>query len=204
MPLKSSARGKSRIDVDQVLRQRLVMAMATDTVTAASQADGVVELLVVAEDRVDGERLAQIPGVRVHLTSSNGLNQAISEGLAGLAGRATGPIAVLPGDLPSLTADELGVALAAASPHQVAVVADRQGTGTTLLTASTVGAVLPRYGPDSLRRHVADGAVRLEASVASGLRRDVDVIADLAGVTGPRTIAVLEEAGWIHMLCDAL
>lgn len=199
VPLKSSVRGKSRIDVDPELRGRLAFAMAADTIAAASTAPG-VRLLVVAEDAADRDRLARLHGVRIQLTATTGLNEAIRDGLAGVA---DGPVAVLPGDLPSLTADELGAALAAATAHRSAVVADRQGTGTTLLTATAAGRLRPHYGGDSLRRHVLGGAVLLDLPVESGLRRDVDQIGDLMGVTGSRTLAVLDDAGWGTRLCDA-
>jgi 2-phospho-L-lactate guanylyltransferase len=203
VPLKSSDRGKSRIDVDPVLRRRIALAMATDTIAAASTAPGVGVVLVVAEDTQDAERLAEIRGVRIQLTSTTGLNLAIRDGLSGLGADAVGPVAVLPGDLPSLTADELGDALAAALAHRNAVVADRQGTGTTLLTTTASGRLRPHYGPDSLRRHVMGGAVLLNLPVESGLRRDVDQVSDLAGVTGPRTLAVLDAADWGAGLCGA-
>jgi 2-phospho-L-lactate/phosphoenolpyruvate guanylyltransferase len=83
------------------------------------------------------------------------------------------------------------------------VVADRQGTGTTLLAASSREFLQPRYGAGSLGRHRAAGAVLLDLPVESGLRRDVDHVADLLGVTGPRTVEVLSEAGWAPPLCNS-
>ena len=83
------------------------------------------------------------------------------------------------------------------------MVADKQGTGTTLLTAAPRTALRPHYGPGSLRQHVAAGAVPIELPVASGLRRDVDVADDLVGVTGARTLNVLIAAGLLPSLCEA-
>lgn len=212
VPLKSSARGKSRIELDPALRRRLAVAMALDTVTAAAAADGVLTVLVVVDDPADGDQLAAIPWVRIVRSRTPGLNQAIADGLHAVGHDASsvenvadgpGPVAVLPADLPSLAAMELSEALAAAVPHRSAVVADRQGTGTTLLTAAGAHHLQPRYGSESLRRHVAGGAVLLDLPVTSGLRRDVDQIDDLAGVRGPRTLAVLTEAGWAPDLCAA-
>jgi len=196
-------RGKSRLQLEPELRRRLALTMALDTVTAAAITPGVAEVLVVIEDPADGDALARVPGVRIRMTRAAGLNAAIGDGLGARDGRSGGQIAVLPGDLPSLTAAELSAALAAARPHRLTVVADRQGTGTTLLTASAGAWLRPQYGPDSLRRHVADGALPLELPVDSGLRRDVDQVADLHGVTGPRTLALLAEAGWSPPLCGA-
>ena len=70
MPLKSSSRGKSRLEVDPVLRQRLAVAMAQDTVAAASAADRVADVLVVAEDPADARQLSRISGVRALLTGT--------------------------------------------------------------------------------------------------------------------------------------
>jgi len=203
LPLKASERGKSRIDVDPALRRRLAQAMAYDTVAAVAAADCVDTVLVVVEDPIDGERLTEITGVRIHRTRTRTLNGAIDDGLRVLAGWTRGPVATLPGDLPSLTAGELAGALAAAGAHPGAVVADRQGTGTTLLTAATIGTLRPQYGAGSLRRHVMAGAVPLEVPVSSGLRRDVDNVADLYGITGLKTAAVLIEAGRGPELCAA-
>lgn len=177
--------------------------MALDTATAAAAADGVETVLVVVEDPTDGDRLAQIAGVRIHHTQTRDLNGAILDGLSVLAARFRGPVAALPGDLPSLTAHELGLALAAAEAHPVAVVADRQGTGTTLLTARSATDLRPQYGLGSLRRHLTAGAVPLELPARSGLRRDVDNLADLSGITGSNTVAVLAGAGCGHQLCAA-
>lgn len=201
MPLKSSSRGKSRLEVDPVLRRRLAVAMARDTIAAATAARRVRTVLVVAEDAADAREQSRIDGVRTLLTGVTGLNESIVDGLRGLSPK--GPVAVLPGDLPSLLPDELDDALRAAGRHGFAVVADRQGTGTTLLAAAAVDRLLPRYGAGSFARHVASGAVPLDLPVTSGLRRDVDLATDLADVAGAGTLAVLAGAGCDVGLCEA-
>lgn len=195
VPLKSSARGKSRIEVDPALRRQLAVAMALDTVAAASAATRVATVLAVVDDPADGGRLAEIDRVQVHRTTTVGLNSAIADGLAAVGRRGAGPVAILPADLPSLTAGELDAALALAAGRRFAVVADRQGTGTTLLAADAAADLQPLYGAGSLRRHLAAGATPLELPLDSGLRRDVDDASDLAGVTGSRTLALLEAVG---------
>jgi len=218
LPLKATRRGKSRIDVHPALRQRLTLAMAMDTAAAVAGAAAVADVLVVVEDEADGREIGQLAGIRVLLTRTRDLNDAIADGLAALgvdrpaAARArsrpgtsgvsgSGPVATLPADLPSLMANELDAALAACTPHRVAVVADRQGTGTTLLAATSPALLVPRYGVGSLARHVAAGAVPIELPADSGLRRDVDLASDLAGVAGRRTLGVL--GGTAPALCDA-
>ena len=76
MPLKSSNRGKSRIDVDPALRRGLALAMAMDTVEAASSAGGVGGVLVVVENPDD----ETFPGIVV-LRLDGGLFFATSEAL---------------------------------------------------------------------------------------------------------------------------
>ena len=83
------------------------------------------------------------------------------------------------------------------------MVADRQGTGTTLLAALTAAAIRPQYGTDSLRRHRDSGAHELTIPAGSGLRRDVDHVGDLVGVTGPRTVSVITAAGLVPAMCGS-
>ena len=218
LPLKATGRGKSRIDLDPALRQCLSIAMAMATAEAAAAAGAVADVLVVVEDEADGRQIGTLPGVRVLVTRTRDLNDAIADGLLALGvGRSTtararhrgtavaalrsGPVATLPGDLPSMTADELDGALAACGPHRMAVVADRQGTGTTLLAAASAELLVPQYGPGSLARHVSAGAVPIELPADSGLRSDVDLAGDLAGVRGRRTVEVL--GGAASALCEA-
>lgn len=195
VPVKSTARGKSRIAVDPELRQALAIALATDTVTAVAAAGAVTRVLVVAEDPGDATRFAMIDSVRTLVTAATSLNAAILDGLT----RVEGPVAVLPGDLPSLTGGELDAVLAAVD-RPMMVVADRQGVGTTLLTAWRPADLMPRYGPDSFRRHRDGGAAPIVLPADSGIRRDVDTVEDLADVHGGRTAeiaAVLVDPGVI-------
>lgn len=198
MPLKSSARGKSRIDLAPDLRRRLVLLMATDAVAAVAGAAGVDRVLLVVEDADDGRAVADAvraagsrgpaAPVEVHVTTTTSLNEAIRDGATRVA---DGPVAALPCDVPSATSAEIGAALDQARRHGRAVVADASGVGTTLLAAVRAAELQPRYGPDSWRRHVADGAVPLDLPAHSGLRRDVDLRADLGAVTGPATRGAL-------------
>ena len=189
MPLKASARGKSRIAVRAVDRPGLARAMAHDTVSAAA---GCGPVLAVVEEASDGAVLTDIPGVSVHVTTAVGLNESILDGLKVLlAEDPHGPIAVLPGDLPALTPDELASALDRAAAHPFAVVADHEAVGTTLLAATEPSLLQPAYGTDSFRRHQIAGAVPIDLPVTSGLRADVDTVSDLGGTTGPRTRRML-------------
>jgi len=194
VPVKSTRLGKSRIQLPPERRARLARAMALDTVTAIASAAEVGRVVVLVDDETDGELLASAGTVTVHRSAVTGLNAALSEGLS-LPEAAGHPVAVLPADLPSLRSAELDAALRAAAGVAFAVVADRQGTGTTLLAARDRALLRPRYGAGSFASHVAAGAVPLVVPAESGLRRDVDVLEDLRGVTGPLTCAESGELG---------
>lgn len=196
MPVKSSARAKSRIRLEPAMRRSLALIMAEDTVTAVAGAVPVGRILVVLEDARDGTTFSGLAGVELFVTHTDELNAAILDGIGALGPDAAGPVAVLPSDLPSLTSGELADALALAAAHPRSVVADRAGTGTTLLAARSPGLLDPRYGVDSFRAHVDGGAVPLDVPLRSGLRRDVDRVDNLPSVTGPRTRAILKLLAW--------
>jgi 2-phospho-L-lactate guanylyltransferase len=190
VPVKDTARGKSRIDLPAELRRRLALAMALDTVTAAARCGSV---MAIVESEADALALAAVPGVMSHRTGVTGLNESIRDGVKALSGSglATDRVAVLPGDLPGLRHQELSVVLHECAAHRFSVVADHQGVGTTLLAATEPGALEPQYGPDSCRRHQLGGAVLVDLPNRSSLRWDIDTVADLDARLGPASRAAL-------------
>ncbi|WP_310518377.1 2-phospho-L-lactate guanylyltransferase [Agromyces aerolatus] len=139
-----------------------------------------------SDDRALGER-AKPAG------AGAGLTAAIARGIAHARGTGGGHVAVLLGDLPCLTPDDLDDALALAAGHPLAFVPDADATGTSLATALADVRFAPRFGPDSAARHRDAGFVPIEASAR--LRRDVDTLAALEDAialgTGPNTAHVL-------------
>ena len=134
--------GVSLAGVDDALRQRLALSFATDTCAAALAVPAIRRVLVVTEDPVVAAQLSQQGAQIVGETRGPGLNPAIDAGLDAL--EATGGlhrVAIMTGDLPAVSADEIGAALAAATGHRLGVLADADGTGTVLLTAD--GAAAP-------------------------------------------------------------
>ena len=77
VPVKSSARAKSRIRLDPAMRRALALIMAEDTVSSVTSAGPVGRTLVVVEDPRDGASLARMPGVEVFVTHTDELNAAI-------------------------------------------------------------------------------------------------------------------------------
>jgi len=160
VPVKGTDAAKSRLGGDQLRRLRLAEAMALDTVEAAL---AVAPVLVVGGLQLSAGFAAL--GARVLVEEpGDGLNGAISRGLASVPGAA----AVLLADL----------------------VADAEGTGTTLITGST-----PAFGAGSRAAHLALGYRELELTRTSGLRLDVDSPESLAAIPrerlGPRTLRLV-------------
>ncbi|HKR68116.1 MAG TPA: 2-phospho-L-lactate guanylyltransferase [Streptosporangiaceae bacterium] len=198
IPVKLLALAKSRLSgLSDADRKAVALAMAADTVTAAVACPPVGDVIVVTDDpdvrtatgASGATVIADLPGA--------GLNEALTAGASYAAASWPGRgLAALTADLPALSAVELAVALAAASPVNEAFVADAAGSGTTLYTAMPGTAFRPRFGLRSRQRHREAGAVELEIPGIPGLRRDVDTLSDLCAAAriglGIRTRAVRE------------
>ncbi|MET0811950.1 MAG: 2-phospho-L-lactate guanylyltransferase [Microbacterium sp.] len=193
VPVKPAAVGKSRLDVPGVDRVALARAIALDTIAAAAACGAVSQVVVVGDDGGLVMLAADIPGLRfVPEDEPAGLDAAVALGVEGF----TGFRAALLGDLPSLRPEDLAAALTLAEAHDRAVVADAEGTGSTLVTAAPDVPWESSFGDGSFARHVALGCVALRVPDASTLRRDVDTRDQLLEARelglGPRTAGLLE------------
>lgn len=208
VPVKAAARGKSRLDVSGADRMSLARAIALDTIAAAAACTAVSRVVVVTDDGGLIMAATDMPGLRfvaetptgeeaLALAAAtgmvpDGLNAAIARGMLTAEGM---PRAALLGDLPALRPDDLRVALEAAAAVERGVVADAEGTGSTLVTASPGTPWQASFGDGSFSRHLALGCVALDVTEDSTLRRDVDTAeqldaADALGL-GPRTARLL-------------
>jgi 2-phospho-L-lactate guanylyltransferase len=192
IPIKNTWQGKSRMQTPPQVRRQLAVAMGRDTVRAAVGA-ALVHGVVVVGDGDDVSSFA-LDGVFTIVGGGRGMNSAIRAGARfARAQDSRLSVAAMPGDLPYLSSGELDAALRMAADHPVACVADRQGTGTTFLTARSDEALAPCFGDHSFSRHLSLGAVPLPIDESTGLRRDVDVLSDLDSVErlGMSTLSTL-------------
>ncbi len=192
VPFKPAAVGKSRLTHDD----RLVRAIALDTVAAALGCARVARVIAVTADRALAADLAAL-GAHPRLEEAPlGIAAALALGLSDVP--VADARAALLGDLPALTAADLDAALDLAVAHERAYVADAEGTGTTLVTARGGAAFQSFFGAGSASRHAAAGLVLLPVPAGSSLRRDVDDVEQLAEARayglGARTLAVLDAA----------
>jgi 2-phospho-L-lactate/phosphoenolpyruvate guanylyltransferase len=194
IPVKPAGIGKSRLALPSVDRVMLARAIALDTIAAASACDAVAQVHVVTDDGALVALAFDIPGLRfVPEGEARGIDAAVADGARAAGERM--PRAALLGDLPALRPDDLKAALAAARTVHRAVVADAEGTGTTLVTAGAGIPLTTSFGDGSFARHLDLGCVPLDIAATSTLRRDVDTPGQLdeaaALGVGPRTAAVL-------------
>lgn len=196
MPVKPPARGKSRLDVPGIDRAALAHAIALDTLEAATACDLVAQVVVVTNDPALARESAAIPALRfVPEGEGRGLDAAIAAGMAAMDPNDRMPRAALLGDLPALRPADLADALRAAASVDRGVVADAEGTGSTLVTAAPGAAWASSFGDGSFARHVELGCRPLPVTDASTLRRDVDTADQLDAARtlglGPRSAALL-------------
>jgi 2-phospho-L-lactate/phosphoenolpyruvate guanylyltransferase len=196
VPVKSLPDAKSRLRgaVRPDEHTRLVLAVLVDTVTAATETDGVRRVLVVSSDPTVARVLAAAGFECVPEGPSRGLNEALRHGAAILReSDPAGQIGALQADLPALRPNELAAAIKTADGRR-AFCADRQTTGTTLLLSAPGEPLDPRFGAGSAQAHTASGALALTDSYPS-LRCDVDTVEDLAVARdlglGEKTTALL-------------
>jgi 2-phospho-L-lactate guanylyltransferase len=173
IPLKGSARAKTRLALPAEQRRTWARAFAVDTVAAVVACPRVGRVVVVTDDT---EWQASPPHGATVVVDDAEVNAAIAHAVR----PAGGPVAALPGDLPALRADHLDQALAAAGTAVSRVLADRAGSGTVLLTGPSGPSVRPAFGVDSYAAHLTCGATPLVDAGWPGLRCDVDTLADLA------------------------
>lgn len=167
--------------LDPAAREQLARGLLLRVLKVAREA---CDDVVVISPSVALEPLVTEAGARLAVQRGMGLNagleQARSEAL--LEGIET--LAVLHGDLPNLSADDIVALLAAvAHPAGIAIGPDRAGTGTNGLAQRPAGAIPFRFGPDSFAAHrAAAEASGLPAAVVvrPGLAFDLDTPEDLA------------------------
>ena len=162
-------------------REKVVLAMLVDTLTAAARVGSVRMITVITPDDVAAAAAIELGAEVLSDPTPQGHPDPLNNAIAAaeqVVTQSVRTIVVLQGDLPALQTQELAEAIVAARHHERSFVADRLGTGTAVLCA--FGTSLdPRFGPDSSAQHRRSGAIELTGAWP-GLRCDIDTPDDLA------------------------
>lgn len=185
VPLKAPPGAKSRLEPALAPGERLALyrEMASGVLAALTACPMVSGITVVTASE-EAAALARQHGAAVlMLPREGGMNEDLQAALATVL---AGPVAIVPGDLPLVRAEDFAAVAAAALPGHVVIAPDRHGEGTNVLAFGDGARILPAFGPGSFRRH-HEAAEKLGLAV-SILRRpslsfDIDTPADLAELT---------------------
>jgi 2-phospho-L-lactate guanylyltransferase len=153
IPVKALSKAKSRLapELGPLERGALTLAMFED-VLDATLSIAAWDTWVVSPDEAVLE-IAARRGAAAIPEDKGPLSQAIRQAEALAKERDADALAVLPADLPLLTADALTTALHTLGTVVIAPSADRGGTN--LLLRRPPRAIPARFGPDSYNRHLA-------------------------------------------------
>lgn len=182
IPIKDLSHAKQRLmgvlSPDE--RAGLVLAMLTDLLTTANEAD-CGRVLVVASDEAVFDIAHRFHARVVREQEIRGYNAAASLGLAEVG---EGNVAVLPGDIPLAAADEINCLIAPADTDskaiRLAASHDRMGTNGLFLASRNL--IRPGFGLNSFARYKRTAqAAGIEPTLieAPGLSRDIDTPRDL-------------------------
>jgi 2-phospho-L-lactate guanylyltransferase len=174
VPVKSLSRAKTRLSpaLTGLERGALTLAMLEDVLDAALSVPG-WETWVISPDEVALE-IAAGRGARPIPEAKPPLANAIRQVETKAKQEGANALAVLPADVPLVTADTLHEALRTLGAVVLARSAD--GSGTSLLLRRPPRAIPARFGPDSFRRHVELAETRgLPVSVVERRELSFDV-----------------------------
>ncbi|CAN5361508.1 hypothetical protein BH23ACT3_BH23ACT3_20020 [soil metagenome] len=174
VPVKSFRAAKARLAgrVNPASRRNLARWMAGRVVAAAHP----LPVFVACDDDEVAE-WADGVGASVLWSPGLGLNGAVDEGVATMAGKGVEHVVITHGDLP------LAITLVdVARPGTVVLVPDRRRDGTNVLARPTAVTLPATYGAGSFRhhlRHALASGVPVMVRVDARLSLDLDTVDDL-------------------------
>lgn len=196
IPVKTLVAAKTRLaSALGPHRERLAVAIACDTASAALSCPLVARVIVVTADPLAAGPLAALGADVVH-DPDRGLNTALRTGAAHAVRHAPDDaVGALQADLPALRSRELAVVLA--QDFEQGFVPDAQEVGTTFYGVRPGVPFTPGFGGESRARHLAGGAKELLPDGIESVRRDVDTPDDLRAAIalglGAHTAKVVRE-----------
>ncbi len=219
LPLKHHSSAKHRLAgvLSVAERGSLVQAMAGDLLQTLTRQSGVSRIVTVSGDP-QAARLAARWKVEFldesELGGACGLNDVVNSAARRLAARTTEDLACVAGDLPLLSAEELGEFISAhiaarrysaSARPSVTLVPDRWRQGTNLIAWQPASGFSVAFGPGSLERHrrqAASNGATFTLCESAGGGHDIDEPRDLHALVfdaprhlAPHTRRYLNESG---------
>jgi 2-phospho-L-lactate guanylyltransferase len=199
VPVKDTALAKQRLApaVPPPLRQALMLAMLEDVLAALAEAPGLAGRLLVTTGPAATRLAARYGAICITEGAHDGHTGAVAAAARRLAAEGATGMLTVPGDIPLVTAEEIGRLLAAHRPAPSFTIApshDEQGSNAVLV--SSPEAVPLRFGDNSFFPHLAAAEARgITPTVLHlpGIALDIDNPGDLAHFAqlGSRTRAGL-------------
>jgi 2-phospho-L-lactate/phosphoenolpyruvate guanylyltransferase len=199
VPVKDTALAKQRLAaaVPAALRQALMLAMLEDVLAALADATGLAGRLLVTTDPTATRLAARYSAICMTKGAHDGHTRAVAAAARHLAANGAAGMLTVPGDVPLVTAAEIGRLLEAHRPAPAFTIApSHDELGSNAVLVSPPDAVPLRFGDNSFFPHLAAAKARGIAPTIlhlPGIALDIDNPEDLAHFAqlGSRTRAGL-------------
>jgi 2-phospho-L-lactate/phosphoenolpyruvate guanylyltransferase len=187
-------------------RAALAEAMLRDVLASAMGARAPALVAVVTSDRALLAIARMAGALAIDEQFPRGLNVAVRFATRELIARGAREVATVLSDIPLTTASDIDAAFAAIPGHPgVVLVPSRDFTGTNIIVRTPPGAVVTRFGRQSLSRHLEEcrrAAIACEVMRMMRPAIDLDLPGDLlefARTPSPtRTFNALARLGIVH------
>jgi len=209
VPVKNLAQAKVRLSplLSPGERHILAAAMLEDVLAAVRQASTVERIALVTTDPYALSLAAQWGFEVVDEGSARGETGAVELAVKVCQERGASALAVIPGDIPLLTAADVDVVLQYGRQYDIVIVPSWDSRGTNALLLRPPDALQMRFGSWSFFPHATQANRKGLSYKVVRLPRvalDVDTPEDLARIVpqamGTRSYAVLEEVGLLRRL----
>jgi 2-phospho-L-lactate guanylyltransferase len=186
VPVKDTSAAKQRLApvLAPHLRQALALAMLEDVLAALAEIQGIDGRLLVTTDPAALVLAARYDCASMGEGAGDGHSGAVAAAAQRLAREGRGSMLALPGDIPLVTAAEIGRVIAAHRPApSFTIVPSHDERGSNAILMSPPAAVTLRFGENSFFPHLAAAEARGIAPTVlhlPGIALDIDNPLDLA------------------------
>ena len=156
VPVKKFSQAKKRLSPLLTLRERRRLAAAMlDDVVGALEATSQLDRIAVVTSDGDAQSLADRKGVLVvQEDSPRGLTEAAELGISACLEHGATSVAVIPGDIPLVTSDDIDCIMRHGQQYEVVIVPSWNSRGTNTILLKPPNALQLQFGSWSFYPHV--------------------------------------------------